>query len=138
MPAKDIFHEHVRVALEKDGWTITHDPYYLAIGRKSFPIDLGAEKMLAAEKGLEKIVVEVKSFRGGSQINDFHTALGQYLNYRLGLQDVETPRDLYLAMPKAVYESLIEVTLFQRSVEFYDLKLIIFQPTEKQITSWRK
>ncbi len=26
MSAKDIFHNTVRLALEKDGWTITHDP----------------------------------------------------------------------------------------------------------------
>ncbi|MFN4254686.1 MAG: element excision factor XisH family protein [Saprospiraceae bacterium] len=24
--ARDIFHQEVREALEKDGWTITHDP----------------------------------------------------------------------------------------------------------------
>ena len=27
--AKDIFHDAVKYALEKDGWTITHDPYLL-------------------------------------------------------------------------------------------------------------
>ncbi len=26
MPARDIYHDTVRNALEKDGWTITHDP----------------------------------------------------------------------------------------------------------------
>jgi hypothetical protein len=25
--AKDLFHDVVRRALEKEGWTITHDPY---------------------------------------------------------------------------------------------------------------
>ena len=30
--AKDIFHETVKKALEKDGWTITHDPYRLRYG----------------------------------------------------------------------------------------------------------
>ncbi len=29
MPAKDLFHDSVRNALEKDGWTITADPYTL-------------------------------------------------------------------------------------------------------------
>ncbi len=27
--AKDLFHEAVKVALQKDGWEITHDPYKL-------------------------------------------------------------------------------------------------------------
>jgi len=26
MPAKDIFHDAVRIGLEKDGWVITDDP----------------------------------------------------------------------------------------------------------------
>jgi hypothetical protein len=30
--AKDIFHDTVRKALEKDGWKITHDPYRLRYG----------------------------------------------------------------------------------------------------------
>ncbi len=29
MAAKDIYHAHVRKALEGDGWTITHDPLTL-------------------------------------------------------------------------------------------------------------
>ncbi len=31
MSAKDIFHESVRIAIEKDGWNITHDPLYLKV-----------------------------------------------------------------------------------------------------------
>ncbi len=31
MVAKDTFHDNVKTALEKDGWTITHDPLYLRI-----------------------------------------------------------------------------------------------------------
>ncbi|MEH2158944.1 element excision factor XisH family protein [Nostoc sp.] len=30
--AKDLYHEQVKRALEKDGWQITHDPYELRIG----------------------------------------------------------------------------------------------------------
>ena len=28
MPAKDIYHDTVKNALIKDGWTITHDPLH--------------------------------------------------------------------------------------------------------------
>jgi hypothetical protein len=56
MSAKDLFHEAVKNALIKDGWTITDDPLHLRISLKvDFYIDLGAEKMFAAEKGNEKI-----------------------------------------------------------------------------------
>nr|WP_283752496.1 element excision factor XisH family protein [Roseofilum acuticapitatum] len=31
MSAKDVFHDTVRIALEKDGWTITHDPLFIKL-----------------------------------------------------------------------------------------------------------
>ncbi len=60
--AKDFIHEIVKVALVADGWTITHDPYRLDTYNPAWEIDLGAEKIIAAEKGPEKIAVEAKSF----------------------------------------------------------------------------
>lgn len=35
--ARDFIHESVQVALEKDGWTITHDPFTLETGMLSKP-----------------------------------------------------------------------------------------------------
>jgi hypothetical protein len=31
MSAKDVYHETVRIALEKEGWHITHEPYEIII-----------------------------------------------------------------------------------------------------------
>jgi len=62
MPARDFYHDIVRNALVKDGWTITHDPYPLKLGRKDSLIDWGAEKIIAAERGNDKTAVEIKSF----------------------------------------------------------------------------
>lgn len=62
MPAKDKFHEAVKNALVHDGWTITHDPLRLRLGKRKLFVDLGAEKLLSAEKDQQKIAVEVKSF----------------------------------------------------------------------------
>ena len=59
MPATDVYHDRVKNALVKDGWTITHDPYTLSFGLKNVFVDLGAERLLAAEKGQEKIAVEI-------------------------------------------------------------------------------
>nr|WP_271254365.1 element excision factor XisH family protein [Pseudanabaena sp. Chao 1811] len=59
MPARDIYHNTVKTALEKDGWTITHDPFPLQIGKKRLSVDLGAERLISAEKNLQKIVVEM-------------------------------------------------------------------------------
>jgi hypothetical protein len=54
MPAKDRYHKAVRHALESDGWTITADPLTLRVGTRDLYVDLGAEKLLAAERGSEK------------------------------------------------------------------------------------
>jgi hypothetical protein len=50
MPRKDKYHDAVRTVLEKDGWTISHDPLVLEWGDKDVYVDLGAERLLAAEK----------------------------------------------------------------------------------------
>ncbi|MBX7235048.1 MAG: XisH family protein [Caldilineales bacterium] len=85
MPVKDKFHDAVRTALEREGWTITADPLYLEFGGVEMFVDLAAEKVIAAEKQGLKIAVEVKSFAAPSIISEFHTALGQFINYRTAL-----------------------------------------------------
>ena len=75
--AKDIYHNIVRTALEKDGWKITDDPLTLKVGGRSAFIDLGAEKLFAAEKEDRRIAVEVKIFISASPVRDLEQALGQ-------------------------------------------------------------
>ena len=60
--AKDLYHDNFRRALEKDGWVVTHDPYEIRVGRIGYEVDFGAEKLLAAERGIEKIAIEQKKF----------------------------------------------------------------------------
>lgn len=81
MSAKDLFHDAVRRGLEKDQWQISSDPLELEWEDVTVKIDLAAERLIAAERGEEKIAVEIKSFISPSPISDFHTALGQFLNY---------------------------------------------------------
>ncbi len=69
--AKDIYHDTVRTALEKDGWTITDDPLTLRIGLRDVFVDLGAQKLLAAEREGQKIAVEIKSFVSQSPVKDW-------------------------------------------------------------------
>ncbi|GAK52403.1 FdxN element excision controlling factor protein [Candidatus Moduliflexus flocculans] len=78
MPAKDKYHQHIKNALIKDGWTITHDPYMIDYEEITVYADLGAERLIAAERGVEKIVVEIKSFLKRSLVQDLKEALGQY------------------------------------------------------------
>ena len=101
--AKDIYHNTVRMALEKDGWTITNDPLTLKIGGRLAYVDLGAEKLLAAEKEGKRIAVEVKSFIGSSPVQDLEQALGQYIMYSQILERQNSDRLLYLAIPENVF-----------------------------------
>lgn len=80
MPNKDRFHDVVRNALKKDQWRITHDPLFLNFAQVEMYVDLGAEPLIAAEKNETQIAIEIKTFLGSSAINEFHTALGQYMN----------------------------------------------------------
>ncbi|MHC5729279.1 MAG: element excision factor XisH family protein, partial [Nostoc sp.] len=72
MAAKDRFHEAVRKVLEKEQWVITDDPLKVEVGGAKFEVDLGAERLLAAERAGEKIAVEIKTFLGDSPITDYH------------------------------------------------------------------
>ncbi len=69
--AKDVFHYAVRRGLEKEEWVITDDPLRIQAGGADMEIDLGAEKIIAAEPGEDKIAVEIKSFIGTSNISEF-------------------------------------------------------------------
>jgi XisH protein len=108
MAAKDFYHEHVKTALTKDGWKIADDPYLVEWLGKKLQIDLGAERLIAAEKGTEKIAVEVKSFIGPSKIEDLEDALGQFVLYRFSLKRAAPERMLYLAIHENVYTSIFQ------------------------------
>ena len=103
--AKDIYHDTVKTALIKDGWTITDDPLTLAVGERNVYVDLGSEKLFAAEKEQQRIAIEVKSFIRPSPVQDLETALGQYVLYRglLEESDVHRDRRLYLAVRDRIY-----------------------------------
>ncbi|MGF1519728.1 MAG: element excision factor XisH family protein, partial [Nodosilinea sp.] len=44
MSARDLFHDTVKAALQKDGWAITHDPLTIDLADGQLQIDLGAER----------------------------------------------------------------------------------------------
>lgn len=134
--ARDLFHYIVRSALEKDGWVITDDPLSIRYGGVDIQIDLGAEKLLAAEKGTEKIAVEIKNFVSASKISEFHTALGQFINYRTALRLEDPERILYLAVPSVIYKDFFNLPFTQIIVNENKLKLIIYDVDKEEIAEW--
>ncbi len=136
MAAKDLFHPHVRHALEKDGWTITHDPLTLPWGSASVQVDLGAEKVIAAEKGARKIAIEVKSFLRSSRTEDLEDAMGQLVLYRHLLRRAPVQRELFLAVRKDVYESFIALPHVTEFLQAERVNLLIFNPQTEEVTQW--
>ena len=122
----------------KEQWVITADPLILKIDKVKFEIDLAAEKVFAAEKAGQKIAVEIKSFLNPSAVTDFHSALGQFLNYRLGLQMNEPDRTLYLAIPLDIFESFFRERFTQEAVRQYQVKLIVYEPVQEVIIEWKE
>ncbi len=138
MSARDFYHGIVKEALEKEGWKITHDPYYIPLGRRNAFIDLAAEEhLMSAEKEGSKIAVEIKSFLGKSTVNQFHKALGQVLVYQVALEQKEADREFWLAIPLEFSEILFDDGFFEKVLEKNQIKVLIFDEHENQIREWK-
>ncbi len=137
MPAKDIYHEIVKTALINEGWTVTHDPFFIRIGKRKGFIDLGAE-IIAAEREQQKIAVEIKSFTGLSDLDQFEDALGQFNVYDFTLKRKEPDRQLWIALPVTFYENFFEDTFFLEMASYYQMNMIIFDENKNNIIEWKK
>lgn len=128
----------MRNALEADGWTITHDPFKVSVDGIGFEVDLGAEKLLGAEKSGRKIAVEVKSFLHASLVTDFHQAIGQCLSYQSAFKLNHIERVLYLAVPFRVYAQMRNSRFYFAALEEASIRLIVFDLTTETIVEWKE
>jgi hypothetical protein len=136
MSAKDLFHELVKASLIDEGWAITHDPYRIELEFTALYIDLGAERLIAAERGQEKIAIEIKSFIAPSVMSEFHVAIGQFVNYRLALEDEDPERKLYLAVPEETYDRFFHYAFIQKSIDRNQVPLVIYSTSSPRIVKW--
>jgi len=136
MPAKDIFHDCVKHALIKDGWIVTDDPLSLKIGKKDLFIDLAAEKILMAEKGTEKIAVEIKSFTRPSDMKDRQEAVGQFVVYTHLLRRYYPEYKLFLAVSENTCKTVFEEEAGQTLIEDGIIELFSFDPNQEVIVRW--
>lgn len=134
--AKDIIHNAVKNALINDGWVITADPYRIKAGDIQVYADLAADRPLAAEKGSQKIVVEVKSFVGHSLINDLYEALGQYLIYLRLLETTDSDRKLWLAVSDVVFYDFFQMEAIQDVVKKYGVDILVVNIESEEVEQW--
>ena len=123
--ARDAFHNIVKAALLAEGWQITYDPFPVDYGDVQMQIDLGAERLLAAQRDSEKIAVEVKSFTHPSAISEFYTAVGQYFNYRHTLRAQEADRKLHLAVPSQIYDQFFRLRFVGEIVQEQQILIVV-------------
>lgn len=134
--ARDLYHETVKTALVKDGWTITDDPLSLQIGERDLFVDLGAEKLLMADRGSQKIAVEAKSFISPSPVKDLENALGQYILYEDIIAQEYSGRILYLAIREEIYLTFFSEPIAQVPIKNRRIKLLVFDEIQEVITQW--
>lgn len=136
--ARDKHHDLVKQALINEGWEITHDPLEISSLIADLEVDLGAEKVFAAEKGKQKIAVETKSFLSKSWLHDFYKAVGQFGFYNLVLIKGEPERPLFLAMPDSAYHYLFKDPVAVELARINQMKFIIYSIEHKKIIAWKK
>ena len=139
MSARDVFHEPFTRALLKEGWTITYDPLTIPFDGTDLFVDIGAERLIGAERDGERIAVEIKSFLKPSPVQDLKEAIGQYILY----SDImaEAPegagRILYLAVREETHRVTFAKDQTQRLLRNRNIRLVVFDPEEEVITEWR-
>ena len=138
MPALDRFHEPVRMALIKDGWTITDDPLQLSVGKRTLSIDLGVEKsLIGAMRDKQRIAVEIKTFGGASPVADLQQAVGQFVMYKSILSQTQPDRELYLAVSEEVRDSIFSEEVGQLMLREHIDRLFYFSVIREEIIEWR-
>ncbi|MBZ8179205.1 XisH family protein [Oscillatoria salina] len=136
MPAKDIYHDAVKNALIKDGWTITDDPYTIQYEDAELYADLAIEKRTTNEGSECKIIIEIKSFINPSLMSAFEMALGQYILYRNFLRLTNKDYEIYLAVRDTVYNTFFQRKSVNAIVKINQIALVIFNNEKEEVTQW--
>jgi hypothetical protein len=109
LPAKDHCHDKVVLALLKDGWTIDAEQVLFIISNRHVWIDIQASREATT------ILVEVKSFRRPSPVEELTVAVGQYTVYRAVIDNAGGANiPLYIAVPVKAYQSILGEQYQQR------------------------
>jgi hypothetical protein len=136
MSAKDVFHDAVKSALQKEGWQVADKQLKVIWEKVELYIDLSAERFLAADRGGEKIAVEVKSFLENSTLYSFHGAVGQFISYRTALREQDPDRVLYLGVPQDTYDTFFQQPFTQAVIQENQVRLVVYNAEREEIILW--
>ncbi len=146
MPRRDAIHDLVKQALVKDGWQITDDPYVISYGERFLFVDLAATakerpnslqgRFIGAAKNSQRIAVEIKEFRGQSAVASLEQAIGQYVLYRLLLDQIDPSRRLYLAVNDLDYDQILSEPIGELVISELPLNLIVVNRKTVEVQQW--
>ncbi|CAN5350817.1 hypothetical protein BH20ACI1_BH20ACI1_27620 [soil metagenome] len=136
MARLDKIHDAVKNALVNDGWTITDEPLLFVYETQRVLIDIGAEKIFAAEKEGRKIAVEVKSFLSVAKMTEFYGAIGQYDVYKLFLGQAKPEIKVFLAVSEKVYKDFFLRKAVDFVVEMKKISIIVVDVEKEVIVQW--
>lgn len=140
MPQRDATHHII-----KEGWEITNHPYVISYGEQFLFIDLAAKldvlkgiagSFIGARRGGNQIAVEIKEFRGNSAIADLEQAIGQYVLYRLLLEQVDPDRELYLAVADTTFDGIFSEPIGELVMRELPMKLLIVDVEMVEVKRW--
>ena len=83
-----------------------------------------------------KIAIELKSFNGPSNINEFHKAVGQFNDYFVILEMLDPVRVLYLAVPEKTWNTFFQEIVIQKAIQRIQAKIIVYNPSTEKIVKW--
>ena len=137
MPARNLYHDAVVEALVADGWTVTADPLWMQFAGRDLYVDLAAERStVAAQKGAERIAVEVQTFAAASDVLNLQRAVGQYGVYRFVLSRTDPDRRLYMGVDEETYATVLTEPFGQALVAEFGIRLVVFDPDARRVVRW--
>lgn len=133
MPAKDRYHDTVKRALIKDGWTILDDQYFIGTETRELWVDLHIED----KTGERRVLVEVKSFLAGeSAVENLANAIGKYQIYEAAIAIRRLQLPIYLAIPIQIFEGIFSEDLVHELTRKIEVRLIVYDPEKEVIVQW--
>jgi hypothetical protein len=69
--------------------------------------------------------------------SEFHTTIGQFINYRFALKEKQPERILYLAVPEDTYQSFFILPFVQGIIQENRIKYFVYNIDEENILKWQ-
>jgi XisH protein len=71
-----------------------------------------------------------------SPTHELNAAIGQFIAYRLALEELEPDRRVYLAVPIATYSDFMQRPFPRRMIDVNRVPLMVYDPIQEEILKW--